>query len=80
MKFFNCLCIILLFFPLFSKACPTPPICGYGECWIDNGTPCPTACGPCAEIPIDGGASLLLIAGGVYGINKIRKYRKLKNS
>lgn len=34
---------------------------------------------PPEEIPVDGGAALLLGAGAVYGIKKYRDYRKKKN-
>ncbi|MBC5992596.1 PID-CTERM protein-sorting domain-containing protein [Pontibacter cellulosilyticus] len=33
---------------------------------------------PPAGVPIDGGASLLLAAGGAYGLKKINDYRKGK--
>jgi len=66
---------ILLFITSISFAQGGPGgNCDPGLCAAVDGS-----CGPC-DVPIDGGASLLLIAGGVYGINKIRKYRKLKSN
>jgi len=40
-----------------------------------SGGPTPTA--P-TETPIDGGASLLLAAGGAYGLKRLRAYRAAK--
>ncbi|MES2389837.1 MAG: hypothetical protein V4543_17680 [Bacteroidota bacterium] len=38
----------------------------------------PTPSGPNAQVPVDGGASLLLAAGVGYGIKKVRARRKVK--
>ena len=43
----------------------------------DNGGPTPPNPPP-AEIPIDGGASLLLAGGVAYGLKKLRDRRKKK--
>ncbi len=69
-----------LFFILFlttsiSFAQTSGGFCDPGLCVAADGVTCVTC-----DVPIDGGASLLLIAGGVYGVNKIRKYRKIKVS
>ena len=82
MNFFYRLSIILFLFflPSFVKAECLPPPCDIfnGECLVDDGMGC-YVCETCpVEIPIDGGASLLLIAGGAYGINKIRKNKNEK--
>ncbi|MBC8111504.1 MAG: hypothetical protein H7Y04_10625 [Verrucomicrobia bacterium] len=70
--------------------CPTPAQSPGGGC-VPGGDEClsPTDidgnglfddCVPCADIPIDGGTSLLLAAGAAYGIRELRKKRKNKNS
>ena len=38
----------------------------------------PTPTGGATQIPIDGGASLLLAAGGAYGLKRLRAYRAAK--
>ncbi|MET4075188.1 PID-CTERM protein-sorting domain-containing protein [Hymenobacter sp. UYCo722] len=38
----------------------------------------PTPTGAPTQIPIDGGASLLLAAGGAYGLKRLRAYRAAK--
>ena len=38
------------------------------------------ALGAPPKTPIDGGLSLLLAAGGIYGVKKLRDYKKKDNS
>ena len=80
MKFFKLFIstTIILFFFIEAKSDIIPdPGCEPGFC-LDTDL---NKCVPCTEdIPIDGGASLLLIAGGAYGINKISRYRKTLSS
>lgn len=43
-----------------------------------SGGPTPTNPPPADEIPVDGGVSLLLAAGGAYGLKRLRAARAKK--
>ncbi len=75
MKFLKNYFLFFILFFLTNISFAQPPICDPGLCVSSDGL----TCVPC-DVPIDGGASLLLIAGGAYGIKKIRNYRKSKKT
>ena len=62
----------LLFIIGFTSLCvalpPPPPSGGSFDCWPP----------PC--VPIDGGISLLIAAGAIYGGRKLYKNQKIKSS
>lgn len=60
--------VLVLFGSFFSFSAPPPPSTGTPTCWPP----------PC--IPVDGGVSLLVAAGALYGAKKIYNKRTLKAS
>jgi hypothetical protein len=60
---------LIIFFVLFAAPafCAGPPL-----------PPDPTVCWPPPCVPIDGGISLLIVAGAAYGGKKIYDFRKKK--